>query len=1426
MANFIVKPTQRATVFSTSTFTGASNVQDSVNTAIIQSTAAYAQSNAAFNQANTVATNLSSNVTLQVGINATQNTNTTNVDTKAQAAFDKANTANVIAQSSYNTANNKVSKSGDTITGNLDIQGQANVTQRLSVGGGGFVLLPNLISQFTGYSDNYSQVNQQNLSGLGSGDFVVTSDNGTDSVNYIDMGITGSVYNNTSFNSMPMAYPNDGYVMLVGNQGQTFGGNVYYGTTGSGTLVGGTRVGDIVFIQGENYNEIARFSMGGGFKLKAEVASSSNSTGTLIVQGGVGVAGAVRADSVYDGSTRISTLAQAAYDQANTVATNLSSNVALQVGINATQNTYTQAAFDRANTDVTNINTTAGTYGNTSYVPVITVAANGRIVSVVNTAISGSGGGGTTDQYARDTANTANVVAQAAFNQANTVTTNLSSNVTLQVGINATQNTNITNVDTKAQAAFNQANNTVTDLSSNVALQVGINATQNTNITNANTKAQAAFDQANTVATNLSSNVTLQVGINATQNTNITNVDTKAQAAFNQANTTVTDLSSNVTLQVGINATQNTNITNANTKAQAAFDKANSANVLAQAAYNTANTGYNFVTGGGTVSGSVTVQNDLTVQGNVNFIGNVTSITVKGNTGQFFGYASNGFNALYAGIPTGYLLEPQITVQISSNYNGYSGLNMQNINSGANSSSDLFITADNGTQLDGYVDLGIGSSTYNYPGYTLIGPNDGYLFAYGNTSTGGGDLIVATGLNNDIIFATRGLNTENEVMRITAANTVVIKTTNTSTSTTTGALQVKGGLGVVGNVYAGAVYSGGSLVLTSEPIGQAAFNQANTDVTNISTTAGTYGSGSLVPVITVAANGRIVSVVNTAISGGSSTTDQYARDTANTANVVAQAAFNQANTTVTNLSSNVALQVGINATQNTNITNVDTKAQAAYDKANSANVLAQAAFDQANTTATNLSSNVTLQVGINATQNTYTQAAFDAANTVATNLSSNVTLQVGINATQNTYTQAAFDQANTTVTNLSSNVALQVGINATQNTNITNVDTKAQAAFNTANTDVTNISTTAGTYGNNKTIPVITVAANGRVTNIVNTSISAVTSLANDSTLSATGTTGDITIGLKTISTITAGQYTYPLLNVDAQGRIVQISNQSAVTSVAGSTGPAISNTALIEGIKTVDGSGSGLDADLLDGNDSTYFSSLTYAQAAYDQANTANVLAQAAFNQANTANVVAQSAYGQANTANVVAQAAFNKANSANVLAQAAFNQANTDVTNINATAGTYGSGSLVPVITVAANGRISSVSTTAVSGGGGAATGNSEIVFVIDGGGSVISTGLRGSLEIPFNCNVVSWTILTDQNGTIGMNVYNENYSTWGSTLPRTNEISFGVPISITSSASKNNYTLITPTAIAASNILSYNVQTVSTITRASICLKVTKT
>jgi hypothetical protein len=215
------------------------------------------------------------------------------------------------------------------------------------------------------------------------------------------------------------------------------------------------------------------------------------------------------------------------------------------------------------------------------------------------------------------------------------------------------------------------------------------------------------------------------------------------------------------------------------------------------------------------VNGGAGIDGNLNIGGLSNFTGNATfsNVTVTGNltaafgtvstnNGQFFGNAA-GFGALYAGV-VGFTPQAQTTVQVTSNFNGYSQLNMQNINSGSLASSDFIITADNGTANDTYIDVGMASSTYSYPGFGLIHPNDGYMLVYGNATTGGGNLLIGTNLANDIVFSTNGFDHPNEFGRITDANTFVIRSTvNAVAAPSTGALQIAGGQSTLGNVYFG-----------------------------------------------------------------------------------------------------------------------------------------------------------------------------------------------------------------------------------------------------------------------------------------------------------------------------------------------------------------------------------------------------------------------------------------------------------------------------------------------------------------------------------------------------------------------------------------------------------------------------------------------
>ena len=104
------------------------------------------------------------------------------------------------------------------------------------------------------------------------------------------------------------------------------------------------------------------------------------------------------------------------------------------------------------------------------------------------------------------------------------------------------------------------------------------------------------------------------------------------------------------------------------------------------------------------------------------------------------------------------------------------------------------------------------------------------------------------------------------------------------------------------------------------------------------------------------------------------------------------------------LESNVSILQGINTTQNTNITAVNGFAAGAFNTANGANGLAAGAYNTANTNATNIS----IIQGVDLTQNTnitavnnYAVSAYNQANTNATNITA-----------VNGFAQSAFNTAN------------------------------------------------------------------------------------------------------------------------------------------------------------------------------------------------------------------------------------------------------------------------------------------------------------------------------------------------------------------------------------------------------------------------------
>jgi hypothetical protein len=99
--------------------------------------------------------------------------------------------------------------------------------------------------------------------------------------------------------------------------------------------------------------------------------------------------------------------------------------------------------------------------------------------------------------------------------------------------------------------------------------------------------------------------------------------------------------------------------------------------------------------------------------------------------------------------------------------------NLQNLNN--EGSADYVVTADNGTDSTGYIDMGMAGGAYSYDGFHK--PNDGYLLVAGQTGIGFGNLWIGTGTSDvssanigGLYFHIGAVETSNIVGFITRAN--------------------------------------------------------------------------------------------------------------------------------------------------------------------------------------------------------------------------------------------------------------------------------------------------------------------------------------------------------------------------------------------------------------------------------------------------------------------------------------------------------------------------------------------------------------------------------------------------------------------------------------------------------------------------------
>jgi hypothetical protein len=119
---------------------------------------------------------------------------------------------------------------------------------------------------------------------------------------------------------------------------------------------------------------------------------------------------------------------------------------------------------------------------------------------------------------------------------------------------------------------------------------------------------------------------------------------------------------------------------------------------------------------------------------------------------------------------------------------------------------------------------------------------------------------------------------------------------------------------------------------------------------------------------------------------------------------------------------------------------------------------------------------------------------------------------------------------------------------------------------------------------------------------------------------------------------------------------------------------------------------------------------------------------------------------------------------------------------------------------------------------------TENATIAFVIDGGGSAITTGVKGYIPVGFDCQIDRVEVLADQTGSIVIDIWKDTYANYPPT--DADSITASAVPTISSSNKDEDETLTGwTTTISQGDILGFNVDSASTITRATIALRVIK-
>ena len=114
------------------------------------------------------------------------------------------------------------------------------------------------------------------------------------------------------------------------------------------------------------------------------------------------------------------------------------------------------------------------------------------------------------------------------------------------------------------------------------------------------------------------------------------------------------------------------------------------------------------------------------------------------------------------------------------------------------------------------------------------------------------------------------------------------------------------------------------------------------------------------------------------------------------------------------------------------------------------------------------------------------------------------------------------------------------------------------------------------------------------------------------------------------------------------------------------------------------------------------------------------------------------------------------------------------------------------------------------------------SSIEMVIDGGTSAITTGLKGFLEVPFAATIKAVTLLANETGSIVIDIWKDTYAAFPPVVA--DSITSAAKPTITTAIKSQDTTLTGwTTSIIAGDVLGFNVDSVTSIKKITLSLKV---